>query len=178
MTPSSPPTAPVVSAAPDGSHRPSGAPAAAVAPPQDNIQSIHHARPRLCVRLHTAVCPSMPLTLRVLTAIACMDQPDHSLQYDHRSPGLGHGLSLGSLAHRALMLTWSIPVSTQLGIRSAPFHGRPPYPSGTALLVSPYMLPHESRRILCSDGFLMVVHSPDFFRGSAGFFRGSAGRIL
>lgn len=139
MTPSSPPTAPVVSAAPDGSHRPSDAPAAAVAPPQDHIQSIHHARPRQCVRLHTAVCPSMPLTLRVLTAIACMDQPDHSFQRDHRSPGLGYGLSQGSLAHRALMLTWSIPVSTQLGIRSAPFHGRPPCLSGTVLLVSPFL---------------------------------------
>src|SRR6266567_1050067 len=106
---------------------------------QDHIQSIGHARERQRVRLHTAVRPPMPLTLRIWTAIACMDQSDHSLQRDHRSPRQRHGLSQGSLAYRALMLTWSIPASTQLGIRSAPFHGRPPCLSRTALLVSPFL---------------------------------------
>src|SRR5437899_11232320 len=37
------------------------------------------------------------------------------------------------------MLTWSIPASTQLGIRSTPFHYRPPCLSRTALLVSPFL---------------------------------------
>src|SRR5512142_2892623 len=81
----------------------------------------------------------MPLTLRVRTAIACMDQPDNSFQCDHRAPRQRHGLSQGSLAHWALMLTWSIPASTQLGIRSAPFHDRPPCLSRNALLVSPFL---------------------------------------
>src|SRR5215469_14733891 len=81
----------------------------------------------------------MPLTLRVWTAIACMDQPDHFLQRDHRSPCQRHRLTQRPLAHQALMLTWSIPASTHLGIRSAPFHGRPLCLSQNALLVSPFL---------------------------------------
>src|SRR5437588_2386992 len=93
----------------------------------------------------------MTLTAWVWAAIARMDQLDHSLQRDHRSPRQCHRLSERTMTVWALMFDWPIPAPHHVWIASASFHGLSPCLSRIPFSFPP-ILPYPPRRIFCPHG--------------------------